>query len=149
MTARLRSLAQALLRGDGGQAAIEFAAIMIPFAVVFVLALDGGMFFYGYVTAANATREGARCGVVGGSTANIQARVLPELPGTSKSVTVTRTDVAPTDGVIGVGDRITVSSTWTYNWITPMSTFGLSGTTTKVFSSKMRLETSKTDKACV
>ncbi|MGE3076112.1 MAG: TadE/TadG family type IV pilus assembly protein [Dehalococcoidia bacterium] len=131
---------------EGGQAVVEFAAIMLPLAILFVLALDGALFFFGYVTAAHATREGARCGTVGGSTANIQTKVLGELPGSSKSVTVSRTDVNG-DGV-GIGDRITVSATWTYNWVTPLSLFGLSDGTTKTYTADMRLETDKIDRAC-
>jgi Flp pilus assembly protein TadG len=135
------------VRCEAGQAVVEFAAVMIPFAVLFVLALDGALFFYGYVTAANATREGARCAAVGASTENIQARVSGELPCSAPSVTVTRTDTNA-DGTTGVGDQVTVSARWTYNWVTPLSTFGLPGGTTKTYTSEMRLETGKTDGPC-
>lgn len=135
------------LRDQSGQAVIEFAAVMIPFAVMFMLALDGAVFFYGYVSAAHAVREGARCGVVGASVANIKTRVGAEIPGSAPTVTATRADIN-SDGVTGVGDRITVSATWTYNWITPLASFGISDGTTKTYTVKMRLETNKTDGPC-
>ena len=116
--------------------------MMVPLFLLFLLAIDGGLFFYAYVSGAHAVREGARCGVVGGSVANIQTRVAADLPGSSPTVTVTRS------GVKGVGDRITVNAQWTYTWVSPMSSFGLSPTTTKTYSTTMRLETDKTDKAC-
>ena len=134
-------------REQEGQAVVEFAAIMIPFAVLFILALDGALFFFGYVTAAHAVREGTRCGTVGGSAANIETKVLADLPGTGKSVTVTRTDVN-SDGVKGIGDRITVSATWTYNWVTPLSLFGIPDGTTRTYTADMRLETDRADRAC-
>jgi len=129
-----------------GQAVVEFAAIMLPLFILFMLALDGALFFYGYVTAAHATREGARCGAVGASDANIISRVSSELPGSAPTVTVVRTDT--NSNGVNVGDRITVSATWTYNWLTPLSTFGLSEGTTKTYTAKMRLETGATNGPC-
>ena len=132
---------------ESGQAIVEFAAVMVPLFLLFLLAIDGGLFFYAYVSGAHAVREGARCGVVGGSVANIQARVVADLPGSSPTVTVTRTD-SNGDGVIGTGDRIEIKARWTYTWVSPLSSFGLVPTTTKTYFTTMRLETDKTDRAC-
>jgi Flp pilus assembly protein TadG len=126
--------------GEDGQAIIEFAFIMVPFFLLFLLAIDGGMFFYGYVTAAHAVREGARCGAVGGSETNVKARVSADFAGASPTVVVTRGSA--------IGDGITVSATWTYTWVTPLASFGLTPTTTKTYTTKMRLETADTTKSC-
>ena len=131
---------------ESGQAIVEFAAVMIPLFLLFLLAVDGGLFFYAYVSGAHAVREGARCGVVGGSVANIQARVAGDLPGSSPSVTVQRS--ANSGGVVGIGGRIKVDAQWTYTWVSPLSSFGLAPTTTKTYSTTMRLETDKTDRPC-
>jgi Flp pilus assembly protein TadG len=121
---------------------------MVPLFLLFLLAIDGGMFFYSYVTAAHAVREGARCGAVGGSTSAIQTQVTGNFAGGSPIVTVSRTDLSsPPDG-IGPGDRITVSASWTYTWVSPMASFGLSPTTSKTYTTKMRLETGDTSKGC-
>ena len=133
---------------EDGQAIVEFAFIMVPFFLLFLLAIDGGLFFYGYVTAAHAVREGARCGAVGGSDTNVNNRVSADFTGASPTVVVTRDLVPPHTGVPGIGDRITVSATWTYTWVSPLASFGLTPTTTKTYSTKMRLETADSTKPC-
>jgi hypothetical protein len=69
------------LRNEAGQAALEFM-LMLPFFVVFFLMLiDFGIGMYGYVSVANAAREGARYGAIncGGGTcleSNIKNRAV-------------------------------------------------------------------------
>lgn len=138
---------KAVRQGEQGQAVVEFAFIMLPFFLLFLLATDAGLFFYGYINGAQAVREGARCGAVGGSDANVKARVKNDFFGAAPTVSVSRTD-SDGDGAVGIGDRITVTAMWTYTWISPLATVGLSPTTTKTYTSNMRLETSDTTKPC-
>ncbi len=69
-----------LRRKDEGQAAFEFLLTLPIFFMFFLLLIDFGITMYGYVSIANATREGARWGAVdcGGScsAALIQDRVV-------------------------------------------------------------------------
>lgn len=119
---------------EAGQAIIEFAVISIPLLLVFLLSIDAGLFFYGHINAANAVREGARCAAVGGSTANVQARVADGFPGASPTVTVSdRTG-------IDVGDDVTVTATWTYTWVSPTEVLGLGSGITKTYDVTMRAE---------
>jgi Flp pilus assembly protein TadG len=144
------SPARALWRrhdGERGQAAFEFAAIIVPLFLLLFLILDGGMFFSQYEHVTNEVREGARCSVVGGTDTNVRNRVLAAVPG--GSVTVSRSTDDNGDGVTGgIGDNVLVSATWTYTWITPLSAFGFGATTTKTSSAAMRLETSTFTKPC-
>ncbi len=122
--------------GDEGQAIIEFAVISIPLFLLFLLVSDAGMFFYGYVHAANAVREGARCAAVGGDTDEVEARVEDKFPGDEPNVTLTPADRSG----VKVGDDISVTATWTYHWISPLAAFGLSDTTDKTYTVTMRAE---------
>jgi Flp pilus assembly protein TadG len=123
-----------LRSSESGQAIIEFAVISLPMFILFLIAMDVGLFFYGHIFAGNAVREGARCAAVGGETVNVQARVSDNFPGVTPTVTVSdRTGIQP-------GDDVTVTATWTYEWISPMGVFGLTDSTTKEYSVTMRAE---------
>jgi hypothetical protein len=68
-------------RGETGQAALEFMLMLPLFMVFLAIMIDFGASMYGYVSIANAAREGARYGAVNcldGScdAADIQDRVL-------------------------------------------------------------------------
>ncbi len=125
---------------EQGQAAIEFAGIIVPFMLLFLIICDGGLYFATYVTATNAVREGARCGVVGGSDAAVTSLVDDKLTAVDGSSSVTRG--------AKTGDELTVEADWTYSWITPLELFGFGGTTTRTSRETMRLETDDEDKTC-
>src|SRR5450759_4467995 len=99
---RTRNMRKSWAKREEGQAIVEFAFIMVPFFLLFLLATDGGLFFYGFVTAAQAVREGARCGAVGGSEQHVKDRVSADFVGASPTVVVT---YSPTVGA-GIGDLI-------------------------------------------
>ncbi len=127
-------------RREGGQAIVEFAFIMVPFFLLFLLVVDGGLFFSSYVTATSSVREGARCAVVGGSNANVKALVEGQLPGSGGTATVTRSG--------GIGGDAVVSAAWSYEWLTPVDLFGLPSVLSRNSSSTMRLETTDVNKTC-
>jgi Flp pilus assembly protein TadG len=134
------------LRHEAGQAAVEFAGVMIPFTLLFLIIVDGGMLFVSWINNTNAVREGARCGVVGGSDAEIIDKVGSPTGATGPAV-VTRVDGDDNGTTVDSGDPITVSLTWEYDWITPVGLFGGSNLT-RTSETTMRLEADDFDKTC-
>ncbi len=129
-------------RNENGQAAIEFA-LALPFLLAFVFFIvDCGFLAYSYVSVTNAVREGARCAAVGGSASAVSTRVTDTSGGLVNVIAVPAPTYAPAPAQIG--GSVTVSATYTYNWITPVGFVpGLSDFQfTK--SAKMRMETSDT-----
>jgi Flp pilus assembly protein TadG len=103
------------MKHDQGQAVVEFA-LALPFLLAFIFFIvDAGFFAYSYISVTNAVREGARCGAVGGTDAAVAARVTATSGGLTDVVTV---DV-PVRGP-NIGDDITVTAHYTYDWITPV-----------------------------
>ncbi|MEE9278103.1 MAG: TadE family protein [Dehalococcoidia bacterium] len=121
-----------------GLAAVEMALIF-PIVVIFIfLTMDTGLFFYDYVSAANALREGGRCGAVGYDDASVVARVV-ETSGFSAPVDVV---VDRTGGQLG--DDLVVTGTFSHEWLLPAEI--LSAPTEFTRSITMRLETDSADK---
>jgi hypothetical protein len=122
--------------------------VVIPLLSLLLVILDGGMFFSRYETATNEVREAARCAVIGGSDANVIARVQNNV-GDVTNVTVTHnTDDNGDSTAGGIGDNVKVSATWTYTWISPLSSLGFSPTMTKTSTADMRLETDEFTEEC-
>ena len=65
-----------LWKREEGVAILEMVMIMPVIAMIIFLIMDMGLFFFDYVSAQNAAREGARCGAVGYSDASVEARVI-------------------------------------------------------------------------
>jgi len=63
---RLRRAARRLPIGTRGQALVEFALVAPVFFLLLFAIIEGGRFILYYETLANATREGARYGIVHG-----------------------------------------------------------------------------------
>jgi hypothetical protein len=63
---RLRGAARRLPIGTRGQALVEFALVAPVFFLLLFAVIEGGRFILYYETLANATREGARYGIVHG-----------------------------------------------------------------------------------
>jgi Flp pilus assembly protein TadG len=74
-------------RGEGGQSLVEFALVLPLLLVVLFAIVDFGRIYQGHVTLTNAVREGARLGAVGGTSAQIAARVQATAGGLDPSVT--------------------------------------------------------------
>jgi hypothetical protein len=127
---------------ERGQAVIEFALAM-PFLLAFIFFIvDCGLFAYSYVSVTNAVREGARCAAVGGSASAVSTRVTDTSGGLVNVITVPNPTYSPAPAEIG--GSVSVSATYTYNWITPVGLVpGLSDLSfTK--TAKMRMETDDT-----
>lgn len=124
-------------KSEGGQAAVEFA-LATPFLLMFVFFLvDLALLGFASVSVSNAVREGARCGVVGGTNAAIIARVEDSTGslGTFDAVTVPVRDAT-------IGGDIEVRADYTYDFITPVGLVpGIDGTLTFTKTAVMRMET--------
>ena len=126
-----------LWKREEGVAILEMAMIMPVIAMIIFLIMDMGLFFFDYVSAQNAAREGARCGAVGYSDASVEARVI-EAAGFSDP-----TNVDVTRG--GVGGDIVVSADFDHQWLLPAGILGVPNIFT--VTSNMRLETSGSNPA--
>lgn len=68
------------LRNQKGQSLVEFA-IILPLILLIVMGIaQFGLLFNSYLTIQNATREGARTGVVGGTNNEIRQSILNTSP---------------------------------------------------------------------
>jgi Flp pilus assembly protein TadG len=124
---------------DHGQALLEFALAM-PFLLAWVFFIvDCGFLAFSYVSLTNAVREGARCAAVGGTEAAVTARVTNTYGGTG-APTATTVTWDPTPAAIG--GSVIVTTSHTYEWITPIGLVpGIGPSTTYTKSATMRMET--------
>ena len=130
---------------DHGQAILEFALAM-PFLLAFIFFIvDCGFFAFSYVSLTNAVREGARCAAVGGTQAAVSARVTNTYGGTGAPTATTVTwDPAPAV----IGGSVIVTTSHTYEWITPIGLVpGIDSSTAYTKSATMRMETNTVAKA--
>ena len=139
-----------LRRDQRGLAILEMALIM-PLIIVFLLLIvDAGLIFFNGVSATNAVREGARCGVVGHTQAAIEDRVRDaSTMGDPTSITI---EAFESDGTaIGpwtdasVGDDLVVTATYEHPWILPVDSVA-GGLTTFTRTARMRVEATDFDK---
>lgn len=134
-------------RRNSGQVVFEFV-LMIPFYVLFLLLLvDFGLLMYGYVSAANAAREGARfaavrCQASACTVGDIQQRTVDRAGGflTTANVSVDWVDrggggFCPNASDAGTGDSVVVKA------LSPHSFLFFTGATFDVVAcADMRLE---------
>ncbi len=142
MFRRLRSRSRA--RDQQGLAILELAFVMPLILIMVMLIVDTGLIFFNGVSATNAVREGARCGVVGHNQAAIQQRVIDASTlGDPTSVTI---ETFETDGTpipvwtdANVGDDLIVTATYEHVWLLPLDAI-VSGITTFTRTARMRVE---------
>ena len=130
-----------LRRRDGGQSLAEFALILPVFLILVFGIIDFGMGLRAYITVAQATREGARYGVVGNAagtfsaggsghcngstTTNIVGKVCSTMNGLDLTDIQTVTTECPDTGTTppcNPGDAIEVHAEFRYHYITPVKT---------------------------
>lgn len=106
------------LKNQKGQALVEFA-IILPILLMLVMGiLQFGMMLNSYITIENASREGARAGIIGSSDAEIQNLIISTSPSLDpKNLTVT---ITPTETNRKSGDTLIVKVTYNYNLIVPI-----------------------------
>lgn len=137
--AALRAPVRRLHRAQRGLAILEMALIMPLIVMMIMFIADVGLLFYDSVSATNAVREGARCGVVGSDDAAVVQRVI-DGSGFTEPTLVTLSSRAGA----AVGDEFTVTGSFEHEWITPfVGGFDLTDYTRSV---TMRLETDTFDR---
>lgn len=106
------------LKNQKGQALIEFAIIM-PILLMFVMGiLQFGMMLNSYLTIENASREGARAGIIGSSDIEIRDLIIVTSPSLNpENLTVT---ITPDEASRKSGDTLTVNVTYSYKLIVPI-----------------------------
>jgi len=106
------------LKNHKGQALVEFA-IILPVILLLVMGIfQFGMMLNSYLTIENASREGARAGIVGSSDAEIQELIIAISPILDPlNVTV---DITPNETDRGSGDTLTVKVTYNYKLTVPI-----------------------------
>jgi hypothetical protein len=126
-------------RGESGQSLVEFAMVLPLLLVILFAIIDFGRIYQANVSLTNAVREGARLGAVGGTTAEVQARVRDTASGLSPTVSVTPAARA--------GDSVVVNATATVPLITPLGSLlsligggSMSSSFTLNATANMRLE---------
>jgi hypothetical protein len=106
---------------EKGQSLVEFALVLPLFLLVLFIIADFGVGFSRWLVITNASREGARLGTVGATTAEVQDRAIRTSHGLldSSGVTVEYADLDGEPG-IGAGDAIVVNAEYRYGFITPI-----------------------------
>lgn len=134
-------------KGERGQAMVEFALVLPIFLLVVFAIVDFGMGFHAWITVTNASREGARIGVVGADAATIEAKVRSTAASLNHDeyLTVVVTNAVDQGG--DPGESVSVTADYDYHLITPLSSImgivsgGAIGPTLNFHSeSEMRLE---------
>lgn len=108
-------------KGERGQAMVEFALVLPIFLLVVFAIVDFGMGFHAWITVSNASREGARIGVVGADAATIEAKVRDTAASLNHDEDL---DVVVTNAVDQGGDSgesVKVVVDYDYQLITPLS----------------------------
>jgi Flp pilus assembly protein TadG len=133
-------------RRQRGQSLVEFALILPIFMILFLGVVEFGWALRAYVVEQNAAREGARYWALNGNPGSCDpigtavTNKAPTLSGMSTSYKIgptTTTTCAATSP-----NDVTVTATYTYNFITPLGGFlsGVAGPLTMNSSATMRVE---------
>ena len=106
------------LKNQKGQALVEFA-IILPILMLLVMGIfQFGMMLNSYLTIENASREGARAGIIGSSDAEIQNLIISTSPSLEpENLTVT---ITPSETNRKSGDTLTVKVTYNYKLTVPI-----------------------------
>jgi hypothetical protein len=104
---------------DGGAAAVEMA-IVLPLLLLLVFGIiDFGRMLNAQLTLSAAAREGARWAALGQP--GVPARVVLAAPGLTPTPT---TAVTACPATPAIGSNATVTATYTFTFITPLSAIG-------------------------
>jgi uncharacterized protein (UPF0333 family) len=107
-----------ILRNDKGQSLVEFSLI-IPIIVLMIMAIiEFGLMFNAYLTINNSSREGARYAAVGGTDAEIVAKIISTAPKLkSEYISVS---IVPSEANRSRGETVTVYVTYDYKVLIPL-----------------------------
>jgi Flp pilus assembly protein TadG len=100
---------------ERGQALVELALVLPLFLAIVLATVDFGWALRNYITITNAAREGARLGVTGATSTDIQAKTVA-----SSSSLLATTDVSVTGAGGASGTNVQVTADYDYYYITPL-----------------------------
>ena len=130
-------------RAERGQSLVEFVLVLPVFLLFLFAIIDFGMGFHAWITVTNASREGARIGAVGATSAEIENKVRSS----ASSLDQNKLSVAVTNAQGAPGDPVTVDVSYRYDLITPLSNIlnlvgggGIGSSLTFTANTEMRLE---------
>jgi Flp pilus assembly protein TadG len=107
-----------IIRNQKGQALVEFALILPILMLVVMAILQFGMMLNSYLTIENASREGARSGIIGSSDDEIEQLIISTAPNLDPSkLTVS---ITPKEGFRKSGDTLTVNVSYNYELVVPI-----------------------------
>ena len=107
-----------ILRNKKGQSLVEFA-ILLPILLLLLMGiLEFGIMLNSYLTIHNATREGARLGIVAGSDIEIRQRIINSSPNLDPQSLVV--NITPLEGSRKSGDTLKVEIIYNYQVTVPI-----------------------------
>jgi len=127
-----------VLKNEKGQAMVEFALIL-PVLLLLVMGIaEFGMMFNSYLSVQNATREGARIGIVGASDEEMEERILTTSPSLRKDRMVIT--IEPESNSRISGDTLRVQVNYDYRMAVPFISTLFGGNINLSGESSMRIE---------
>lgn len=106
------------VKNEKGQSLVEFS-IMLPIVVLILMGIiEFGLMLNSYLMIENASREGARTGIVGSTDTDIRSQITVVSPVLdSNRLTI---NITPAESQRKSGDTLTVSVTYSYQMTVPI-----------------------------
>ena len=126
------------LKNQKGQAMVEFALILPVLLLLIMGIAEFGMMFNAYLSVQNATREGARIGIVGATNEEMEERILETSPALKDDrITIT---IEPGDNTRNSGETLRVLVNYDYQMTVPFISILFGGSVNLSGESSMRIE---------
>lgn len=127
-----------VLKNHKGQAMVEFALIL-PILLLLVMGIaEFGMMFNAYLSVQNATREGARIGIVGATDEEMEERILSTSPSLREErMAIT---IEPNSNTRTSGETLRVLVDYDYQMTVPFIGILFGGSVNLSGESSMRIE---------
>lgn len=126
------------LTNQSGQSLVEFA-IILPILLLLIMGIiEFGLIMNSCLTIQNASREGARIGIVGAADSDIRNRIISDSPNLQTAdLTI---NITPGEGSRSSGDSITVVIYYNYHLVTPIISSLLNNSLILHAQTSMRME---------
>jgi len=131
-------LVRNLLKNKKGQALVELALVLPILILLLMGTMEFGRIFHSYLVITNASREGARAGVVGLDDSGIKSSVRGVA--TSLSLSDTQINITPGYGSRSRGVPLTVQVNYSVSLVTPMLGVAVPNPFPLTASTTMRVE---------
>lgn len=107
-----------ILKDEKGQSLVEFT-IVLPILLILIMGMiESGMMLNSYITIENASREGARAGIIGNSDNQIKELIIARSPSLDPdNLTIS---IIPNELNRKSGDSLLVKVTYNYKIIVPI-----------------------------